>query len=190
MTLPAVSQDSSPALVELAQAGDASAFAALVGHHQHEVFTLAMRLVGGDHALADDVAQEAFIRAWKALPRFRGESALATWLHRITVNTALTHRTKRSKKATTALDAVPEIVDLRREVDPALAAENLGLRRVLRDALALLHEDQRRVVILKDLEGWPHQEIADALGITVSAAKVRLHRGRKRLRDRLEEVGF
>ncbi len=190
MTAPAVTHQDTRVLVERAQGGDTSAFARLVEFHQHEVFTLAMRLVGGDHALADDVAQEAFIRAWRALPRFRGESAIGTWLHRITVNTALTHRTRRSRKATTALESLPEIIDLRREGDPALAAENLGLRSILREALAMLHEDQRRVVILKDLEGWPHHEIAESLGISVSAAKVRLHRGRRRLRARLEEMGF
>ena len=190
MTFSAVGIEDTHRLVERAKAGDPSAFGSLVQRHQHEVYTLAVRLVGGDHALAEDVAQESFIRAWKALPRFRGDAALSTWLHRITVNTAHTHRAARhgSRRLPWSWCRMSSISS--KDSDPQMHTENLGLRTVLTEALASLKEDQRTVVILKDVEGWSHGEIAETLDITIGAAKVRLHRGRKRLRDRLEEVGF
>ena len=83
-------------LIARAQAGDRSAFAVLVREHGNEVYTLARRLVGDPH-LAADVAQETMIRAWRALPNFRGEAAFSTWLHRITVNTAWTQK-KRARR--------------------------------------------------------------------------------------------
>ena len=89
--LPRVEPTREQELIARAQAGDRSAFAALVREHGNEVYTLARRLVGDPH-LAADVAQETMIRAWRALPNFRGEAAFSTWLHRITVNTAWTQK--------------------------------------------------------------------------------------------------
>src|SRR5690606_40368918 len=89
-------------LVVRAQSGDRAAFAALVRAHQDEVFTLARRLVGDPH-MAADIAQETLVRAWRALPSFRGDSKLSTWLHRITVNTAWTHRDRSRRNAALAL---------------------------------------------------------------------------------------
>lgn len=166
-------------LTERAKAGDHLAFGKLVELYQHEVFTLAVRLVG-DRALAEDVAQEAFIRAWRALPRFRGDSAFGTWLYRITANTSFTHRARR--KIVADLDLVPPPVEMHTQANPAENTENQALRTSLQTALDELTEEHRVVVLLKDLEGWSHTEIAGALGISISLAKVRLHRGRKQLR--------
>ncbi|MBT8165927.1 MAG: sigma-70 family RNA polymerase sigma factor, partial [Acidimicrobiia bacterium] len=95
--------EESAELLDRARQGDEGAFSELVRHHQHEVFTLALRLLG-NYELAADAAQETFIRAWRALPRFRGDSALSTWLHRITVNTSWTLGRRAQRHRASTLD--------------------------------------------------------------------------------------
>ncbi len=169
-------------LVHRARLGDESAFSELVRTHKDEVFTLALRMVS-NRELAADVAQEAFIRAWKALPGFRGEAAFSTWLHRITVNTAWTQRRRWRRHLTAPLpDDAPVAAE---GLTPEGAGEQVALRGSLSRELALLPESQRMVVVLKDVYGWSHREVAESLGITVAAAKVRLHRARRTLRQQL-----
>ncbi len=173
-------------LIARAQSGDRAAFAALVRAHQDEVYTLARRLVGDPH-MAADVAQDTLVRAWRALPNFRGDARLSTWLHRITVNTAWTHRERLRRQASLPLEdyyELPAPVDIDH---PEFAGEITELRGQLRAALDRLPEGQRQVVVMKDVHGWSHQEIADAMDISVTAAKVRLHRARARLAKDLEE---
>ncbi len=171
-------------LVSQARDGDRAAFTELVRLHQHEVFTLALRLVG-DRELAADVAQEALVRAWRALPKFRGEAKFSTWLHRITVNTAWSTqrrwRRHRIEPLEDAVDSVPAA-----GVGPEEAGVGVDMRSRLVGALGELSGPVRSVVVLKDVYDWSHPEIADHLGISVTAAKVRLHRGRKRLRELLD----
>lgn len=174
-------------LVARAQSGDRAAFAALVRAHQDEVYTLARRLVGDPH-LASDVAQETLIRAWRALPRFRGDAKLSTWLYRITVNTAWTHKKRVGRHQTSPIDEYSEVAAPIDSGHPEVAGEIQELRGRLRHALDRLSDAQREVVVLKDIYGWSHQEIADSVGITVTAAKVRLHRARARLARDLEET--
>ncbi len=174
-------------LISRAQAGDRAAFAALVREHSDMVYTLARRLVGDPH-MAADIAQETMIRAWKSLPNFRGESRLSTWLHRITVNTAWTHKKRARKHLGPNLDEMGEIaapVDLNH---PEFAGEIADLRGRLHTALDLLPDAQRQIVVMKDIHGWSHAEIADSAGISITAAKVRLHRARARLAKILEDV--
>ena len=180
-----VERDDEAELVERARDGDQYAFAILVRNHQHGVFTLALRIVD-NRETAVEVAQDAFVRAWRALPRFRGESAFSTWLHRITVNTASTTRRRQCRHSAVPLDDVATGLE-DEGLTPERAGENAELRHALRAALAELPRNQRAVVVLKDVYGWSHQEVADTLGITVTAAKVRLHRARRRLRADLEE---
>jgi RNA polymerase sigma-70 factor (ECF subfamily) len=168
-------------LLARARAGDREAFGDLVRRYQDTVYTLALRLVGPD--LAADVAQEALLRAWRALPRFRGEAAFATWLHRITVNTAWTMRRRARRQAADPLEA--DIED--RAQPPEQAGEMVEVRAGLRRALAALTPGQRSVVVLRDVYGWSNAEAARELGITEITAKVRLHRARLRLRVLLEE---
>ena len=185
MDVSGVEQDKERELIARAQKGDRAAFAALVRTHGDEVYTLARRLVGDPH-LAADVAQETMIRAWRALPKFRGEAQLSTWLHRITVNTAWTHKRRAGRHAGAPIE---EHTDLPAPIDsrhPEFAGEVLELRGRLREALDTLPESQRSVVVLKDIYGWSHAEIAEASDITVTAAKVRLHRARARLARLLE----
>ena len=170
-------------LLARAQRGDRAAFSDLVRIHQDEVYTLALRLVA-DRELAADVSQEAFVRAWRALPNFRGDAKFSTWLHRITVNVAWTQRRKQRKHRADPIDeSFTEPVA--ETISPERAAESAAIRDRLRDALNDLPLPTRTVVVLKDVYGWTHSEIAGHLGISVAAAKVRLHRGRKQLRDRL-----
>jgi RNA polymerase sigma-70 factor (ECF subfamily) len=167
-------------IVERAAAGDQAAFAELVRAHQHEVYTLAVRMVA-DRELAFDVSQEAFVRAWRAIGRFRGDAKFSTWMHRITVNTAFSHRDRRKRTKAEPLDAIyyePESEAL----TPERGGESAAIRGPIEDAINELPSSLRAVVVLKDVYEWSHAEIAEHLGITVTAAKVRLHRARKSLR--------
>ena len=168
-------------LVERAQRGDRDAFGELVWRYQDTVYTLAMRLVGPN--LAADVAQEALIRAWRAMPKFRGDASFSTWLHRITVNTAWTQRKRAAKHVASELEDT--LVDSGQS--PEHAGEVADLRSRLVAAIEKLSPSQRSVVVLRDVSGWSHAEIARELGITPTTAKVRLHRARKRLQALLEE---
>ena len=170
-------------LLDRARNGDESAFTELVRHHQHEVFTLALRLLG-NYELAADAAQETFIRAWRALPRFRGDAALSTWLHRITVNTSWTLGRRAQRHSTATLEESVLLSD-DNSPSPESAAETAELRGRLRIAVAELPDPQRAVVVLKDIYGWSHAEVAKALDISVTAAKVRLHRARLKLKEKL-----
>ena len=174
-------------LVRLSQLGDETAFEQLVVRHQDLVFSLAFKLTGNKE-MANDVAQEAFIRAWKAIDKFRGDSTFGTWIYRITVNSAWTLRKKAKKHNTLNIDDTYEPVIIDEKRDPELVAINSDLSSTLINALDKIPLDQRIIVELKNIEGRSHKEIADFLGISVTAAKVRLHRAHQRLRDILEEV--
>jgi RNA polymerase sigma-70 factor (ECF subfamily) len=182
-----VEREREQALISRAQNGDRAAFAALLREHQDEVYTLARRLVGDPH-LASDVAQEALIRAWRALPKFRGDARLSTWLYRITVNTAWTQKDRARRHQSVSIDDHLELAAPRDAQHPEVAGEILELRGRLRLALDRLPDAQREVVVLKDVYGWSHAEIAEAMGLSVTATKVRLHRARARLARDLEET--
>ena len=171
-------------LVERAMSGDRDAFGELVAIHQHEVFTLATRLMR-DTDLAADVAQDAFIRAWRAMPKFRGDAKFSTWMHRITVNTAWTHREKMKRVRLDPLESLSS-EPTAQTLDPELAGEAANASARIEEALLSLNWSTRVVVVLKDVYGWSHSEISEHLDVSVTAAKVRLHRGRKELRTLLD----
>ena len=174
-------------LVKRSQLGEKAAFEQLVIRHQELVFSLAYKLTG-NREMANDVAQESFIRAWKAIEKFRGDSTFSTWIYRITVNTAWTLRKKAKKHNTLNIDDTYEPVVIDEKKDPELVAINSDLSSVLVSALDKLPLEQRIIVELKNIEGRSHKEIADFLDISVTAAKVRLHRAHQKLRLILEEV--
>ena len=174
-------------LVRKSQFGDKAAFEQLVIRHQDLVFSLAYKLTG-NREMANDVAQEAFIRAWKAIEKFRGDSTFSTWIYRITVNTAWTLRKKAKKHNTLNIDDTYETIVIDEKKDPELVAINSDLSSVLVNALDKIPIEQRIIVELKNIEGRSHKEIADYLDISVTAAKVRLHRAHQKLRQILEEV--
>ena len=167
-----------------ARAGDRSAFEELVRATTAEIYTLAYRLTG-DEEDARDVVQDAYFRAFRSIKRFRGDARFSTWMYRITANCAATHLARRSKGRHEELSADEPIADPRPEIDPESVAEAGMLRDRVGDALAELPPRLRAVVVLRDIYDLPHEAIASELGITESAAKVRLHRARRKLRERL-----
>lgn len=176
--------DRTAELVDRARSGDRSAFEALVRATYAEMYTLAFRLTG-DEEDARDVVQETYLRAFRGIERFRGDAQFTTWLYRITANTASTHLGRRAKHRHEELTADDPVVDDRPEIDPGHRAENEALRNRLRSAIDRLPPRLRAVVILRDVYDLPHGAIAEELGISETAAKVRLHRARRRLRDDL-----
>ncbi len=171
-------------LIEGAQDGDHRAFEELVRLTYQDAYTLAYRMTG-DEEDARDVVQETYLRVHKGLKKFRGDAQFSTWLHRITANCANTFL---GRKVRTRTDELPEdsvVVDLNPQSDPVHRADVGDLRRQLTDALRSLPPKLRAVVVLRDIYDLPHETIAEELGITESAAKVRLHRARKRLREKL-----
>ncbi|HXY95320.1 MAG TPA: sigma-70 family RNA polymerase sigma factor [Acidimicrobiia bacterium] len=172
-------------LVEAAREGDRSAFDELVRRTYVDTYTLALRLTA-DEEDARDVVQESYLRAWKGLPSFRGDAQFTTWMYRITANTAYTIVKRRRRHRVESLDSMlEEPVELRPDAQPEDSAESAALLDSLSRALDELPPKLRVLVVLKDVYGLTHEEIAEELGISVPAAKVRLHRGRKRLRDLL-----
>ena len=171
-------------LVAAAKSGDRQAFDELVRATYTDVYTLAYRLTG-DEEDARDVTQEAYLRAYKGLRRFRGDARFSTWMYRITANCASTAMSKRARHRHDQLDDEAVVADERPEVDPEAMADAELLRDRVNSALEELPERLRAVVVLRDVYDLPHQAIADELGISEAAAKVRLHRARRRLRQRL-----
>ena len=168
-------------LVAAARDGDRAAFDEIVRRTYRDVYTLAVRLMG-DREDASDVAQDVYIRAFRGLRRFRGDAAIGTWLYRITSNCASTSMRRRARHRHEPLDAELTVVDGRPESDPVLGAEATLARDEVETAVAELPARLRAVLVLRDVYDFSHREIAEQLGITESAAKVRLHRARKRLR--------
>lgn len=168
-------------LVVAARDGDGAAFDELVRRTWSDTYALAHRLTG-DREDALEVCQETYLRAHRALRRFRGEARFTTWLYRITANCAATHVVRRQRHRHEGLEAVdPE--DRTPAHDPVGRAEVTHLQERVRAAIAALPPRLRAVVVLRDIYDLPHEAIAAELGISTSAAKVRLHRARRRLRD-------
>ena len=171
-------------LVAAAKAGDREAFEALVKVTYADAYTLAYRLTG-DEEDARDVVQDAYLRAYKGLRRFRGDAQFTTWLYRIVANCASTSLSKRSRHRHDDLNEETQVADERPEVDPVAMAEAGSLRDRVGAALEDLPPRLRAVVVLRDVYDLPHEAIAQELGITEAAAKVRLHRARRKLREQL-----
>jgi len=180
------------ALVAGLRAGDRAAYEELVQTHGGRMLAAARRIVGEDEAR--DCVQDAFLQAFRKIDTFEGKAALATWLHRIVVNAALMRRRKRSSQAEVSLDALlPVFDDTGCRVEPSYAlldapdlAARAEVRAALLDGLAQLPEEARRIILLRDVEGLNTEQAAAELEISVSAAKVRLHRARAALKRLLE----
>lgn len=174
-------------LVERARRGDRDAFDELVRQTYAGTWTLAVRLTA-DEEDARDVVQEAYLRAWRSIGRFRGDAQLTTWLYRITANCASTQMSRGAKHRHDELDEELGVADLTPQADPAGRAEQSAVRSTLVEAIDALPDGLRAVVVLRDVYDLPHEAIAAELGISETAAKVRLHRARKRLRSALDPV--
>lgn len=171
-------------LIAAAKGGDREAFDELVRRTYADTYTLAYRLTGNEED-ARDVAQEAYLRAYKGLRRFRGEAQFSTWLYRITANCATTYLGRRSRHRHDVLDDSVPVADPRTDHDPQLRMDANDLQQRLVKALDHLPPRLRAVVVLRDVYDLTHEAIATELGISESAAKVRLHRARNKLREEL-----
>ena len=161
--------------VRRAAQGDTAAFEALYRRHVGRIHAVVWRLVGGVEARAEELTQEVFIRAWRALTSFRGDSAFSTWLHRLAVNTALMDLRGRRGNEDRETDDEALL-----HMDDRSACRSLGID--LEAAVARLPERARAVLVLHDVEGWKHDEIAAELGMAVGTSKAQLHRARSLLR--------
>jgi RNA polymerase sigma-70 factor (ECF subfamily) len=183
------------ALIERCRAGDVAAFEPLVEKYRQRVWRLAYNLLR-DREEAWDVAQEAFIRAYQALPSFRGQSAFYTWLYRIVMNVAADRaRSRGARGRAFGTERVPEeewdrvLPDQNpAEEAPDAAAARREQRRKIDQALGTLPEHHRKIVVLSDLEGLSYREIADTLEIPMGTVMSRLHNARKRLREALKPL--
>ena len=180
-------------LVERAQGGDRRAFDLLVLKYQARLVNLIGRYVR-DHADVMDIAQEAFIKAYRALPGFRGDSAFYTWLYRIAINTAKNHLASQSRRISEAavdvqeaeLGVAPE--ELRETATPERLALRDEVERAVLDALEALPEDLRTAVTLRELEGMSYEEIALAMDCPIGTVRSRIFRAREAINRRLEPL--
>lgn len=168
-------------LIKRVLAGDAGAERALYDAHVDRVYRLAYRLAG-DADLAQDFTQETFVRAFNKLHEFQGRSALATWLHAITVSVSLNalRKVKKIRQREVDLDDAPEAFSLEREAEP-------DLKDRLKRAIAGLPEHYRAVFVMYDMEGYTHEEIGTVLNVPVGTSKARLSRAREKLREQLAD---
>ncbi len=166
--------------VRAAAAGDRMAFQRLYRMHIDRVYGAVYRLAGYDHARAEDLTQEAFVRAWQKLSGFRGDSSFGTWIYRLAVNVALMDIRSRGSDPVTMMDEehIPDHGET-----PFCAAERDELER----AIGKLPPRARAVLVLHDVEGWRHEEIGAELGMAVGSSKAQLHRARGLLRKVLGE---
>jgi RNA polymerase sigma-70 factor (ECF subfamily) len=171
-----------PGLLDRLRAGEPRAFEELVIGYQHRVFGVALRMLGSA-AEAEEIAQEAFLRAHRAIGEFRGDATLATWLYAITSRLCL-NRLATGERRRAGDDALDRLAN--GHADPATAAEQGELEAALHRAIAELPEDRRVVIVLRDLEGLSYEEIAATLDLPLGTVRSRIHRARTDLKDKLE----
>lgn len=183
-------------LVKKAQNNDLSAFEELVRLFQNRIYSLCVRLAG-NHADAQDLAQEAFIRGYRALGSFRNEADFGTWLHRITVNVWLNFRRKNSAhQVVVYLDEPYQGGDggeIRREAaaeesDPLQLLEQDEFRGLIRAALDSLSDEHRAVMVLREIEGYSYEEVSRMLGCSLGTVKSRLSRAREVMRRTVTDM--
>jgi RNA polymerase sigma-70 factor (ECF subfamily) len=177
------SRDEEREAIEASRRGEREAFDRLVVRYQRDVYRLCYRFVN-NHEDANDLAQEVFLRAWRAIPRFRGESSLSTWLYRIAVNACLNFRALRRPPTQELPDAVADPVP---GVEARLESDDEARR--VRAAIARLPEKQRATLILKVYHELTHEEVAQILGSSVGTVKANLFHALRNLRRLVAEEG-
>ena len=163
--------------VALAARGDARAFARLYEEHKGRVMAIARRMAGHEHAA--ELTQDVFVRAWSKLGTFRGDAKFSTWLHRLAVNLILSRRASWATERARFLGTEDSLETL--SARPSGRELNLDFEK----AIDLLPDGARTVFVLHDVEGWKHEEIARAMGVTSGTTKAQLHRARMLLRGTL-----
>lgn len=181
-------------LVERVQRGDKRAFELLVVKYQRKIFRLLSRLIR-DPAEIEDVAQEAFIKAYRALPNFRGESAFYTWLYRIAINTAKNHLVAHGRRAPTTTDTEIEDAEgfedangLRNEDTPDRLLLTKQVAEAVNRAIERLPEDLRTAIVLRELEGLSYEEIANTMNCPIGTVRSRIFRAREAVAEELRPI--
>lgn len=180
-TLPGADSAGESELVDRARNGDHTAYESLYRLNRDRIYGLLWRMSGGQHALAEDLLQEAFVRAWQKLDMFRGDSRFGTWLHRLAVNVALSDRRTRLRKAGKEV----ELDEHKHRTMVGSKDVRADKQRDLEQSISKLPERARTVLVLYDIEGYRHAEIAEMTGMAVGSSKAQLHRARKLLREEL-----
>ena len=173
-------------IIARARRGDADAFEQLVVAYRDQVFRLALRMCGSETD-ADEVAQEAFLSAWKALPNFRGESQFSTWLYQLTTHAAID--LMRREKRQIAADDITEVSAADPAPSPQQQAEQSEQREIVRDAILQLAPEQREVVVLRFMEELSYEEIGAVLKLPSGTVKSRLNRAKAQLKEILSKSG-
>jgi len=174
-------------LVQLSRDGDAAAFGALVRLYSAKIYNIVAYMVS-DAVAAEDLTQDTFLKAFKAIKFFKGNSGFYTWLYRIAVNTALSHR-RGGERESAKIDSLVRDGVSRKEpagVDPVGVAESQEKKELVRKAIQRLSEEESTVIILRDIEGLSYAEIAEALDVPAGTVRSRLFRGRMALKDILK----
>ncbi|MBS4032136.1 MAG: sigma-70 family RNA polymerase sigma factor [Clostridiales bacterium] len=177
-------------LVNRCRGGDLAAYDQIMQQYEKKVYSLCFRMAG-NHDDAADLAQEAFLKAFRALPSFKGESAFATWLYRIVTNTCLDEKRRVSKRPfLVSLDKKLETEDGELALtlpgdspDPLKFTLDGELQREIQALLGKLPSDQRIVVVMRDIDGYSYEEMADTLQLSMGTLKSRLNRARSKLRE-------
>jgi len=169
-------------LIARSRNGDAGAFDELVGVYQDRIYHLAYRITG-NHADAQDAAQDAFVKAYLSLGTFRAQAAFSTWLHRIAVNAAVDMTRRRGKRAALAPDLATPAAD-----PLADGAERVEIQQRIHRAIAALPVEQRAVVVLRDVQGCSYEEIAEVVKVPIGTVLSRLSRARETLRVMLHDL--
>jgi len=170
-------------LVRRAQAGDRVAFEQLYRDNVGRVYALCYRMAGAAD-LAEELAQDVFVRAWQKLGSFRGESAFSSWLHPLTVNVALSERRARRRRVARVM-TTDDLTEFERP-GPPTRSDGPEAGFDLERALATLPPGARAVFVLHDVEGYKHAEIAERTGVATGTSKAQLHRARRLLREALK----
>lgn len=187
-------EDSDQQLVERVQKGDKRAFDLLVLKYQHKIVSVVSRYIGDSHEVYD-VVQEAFIKAYRALANFRGDSQFYTWLYRIAINTAKNHLVSKGRRPPSSDVDVDEAEhysggDSLKDLDtPENNLFRDELKRVVDEAIKSLPEDLRTAVTLRELEGLSYEEIAEVMGCPVGTVRSRIFRAREAIDRVVDEMG-
>ena len=181
-------------LVERVQRGDKGAFDLLVAKYQRKIFRLLSRLIR-DQGEVEDVAQEAFIKAYRALPNFRGDSAFYTWLYRIAINTAKNHLVSQGRRAPTSTEADIEEAEtfddgehLRDLNTPDSMLLSKQVAEAVNRAIDQLPEDLRTAIVLREIEGLSYEEIAESMNCPIGTVRSRIFRAREAIAQELKPV--